>query len=233
MVESPDTGLSLALLGTGPRIFGFQPPLIPAGRHKIPVGTYFPMIFDTQAGWLIDVKSSPQGEYPKMYKTMDEMYKGLRTGTAPYDAESGTYAFAQYTASPAMIDIQLGKFVTVSAHRDLRKLADGSAYFNREAAERFMPNQFYRFLWNGKKYSLSDEQAKVVDVLLHAMADGKQSCSKAEILKAFDSSTFHPGGVKFVFNNGVHPAWSELIMSDGNDVSPNYSLKPLDASASI
>lgn len=185
------------------------------------------MIFDTQAGWLNDVKSSPQGEYPKMYKTMDEMYKRLRTGTAPYDAESGTYAFAMYTASPALIDIQPGKFVTVSAHRDFRKLAEGSGYFNRDAAERFMPGQFYRFLWNGTKYSLSDEQAKVVDVLLHAMADGKRSCSKAEILKAFDKSKFHPGSVKFVFNNGNHPAWGKVISESEDGESEFYRMVPL------
>ncbi len=232
IVESSDAGLSLALLGTGPRIIGFQPPLIPAGRHKIPVGSYTPLIFDTQAGWLNDVKSSPQGEYNKIYKTMDEMYKGLKTGTVPYDAESGTYAFAQYTASPPHIDIQPGKFATVFARRDLKKIAEGSAYFNRDAAERFMPDQFYRFLWNGTKYSLSDEQAKVVDVLLHAMADGKQSLSEDEILKAFDDRIFHPASVKFVFNDGAHPAWNELIAPVGNDEVPSYSLRPLDADTS-
>jgi len=227
ILDTEDTGIHVALIGTGPRIIGFQPPLIPAGRHKIPVGSYIPLFFDTQAGWLNDVKSSPQGEYKQIYKTIDEVYKGLKTGTAPYDAESGTYAFAQYTASPASIDIQPGKFVTVSAHRDLRKLANGSAYFNRDAAERFMPDQFYRFLWNGKKYSLSDEQAKVIDVLLHAMADGKQSCSKAEILKAFDKSKFHQASVKFVFNNGNHPAWGEVIAESEDGEFEHFRMVPL------
>ena len=135
------------------------------------------------------------------YKGIDEGFKGLKSGTALYDAEFGTYAFAQYNASPSRIGIQPGKFATVFARRDLRKIAEGSAYFNRDAAERFRPDQFYRFLWNGTKYSQSSEQAKVIDVLLHAMADGKPTCPKEEILKAFDKSKFHPASVKFVFNN--------------------------------
>jgi len=98
---------------------------------------------------------------------------------------------------------------------------------NRDAAERFMPDPFYRFLWNGTKYSLSDEQAKAVDVLLHAMANGKQSCSKEEILKAFDKSKFHPASVKLVFNNGSHPAWGELIIASEDGGPDEFRLVPL------
>ena len=181
IVPELDPGLHLALIGNGPRVLGFAPPMIPQGRHKVPAGSYTPLIFDSWAGWLGDVKSNPQGDYQGIYRTIDMTMSGLDIGTSLYDAESGTWSVSQYTADPSPFEIKAGGFTTVTARRDLRKIAAGSACFNQDATHRFVAGQFYRFLWNGRKYSLSADQAIVVDFLLKRLADGQLATLELEV----------------------------------------------------
>ena len=228
IVKKTDPGLYVALIGSGPRIVGFSPPLLPEGRHKIPVGSYIPLIFDTSAGWLGDVKSNPQGNYERIYDNIETTMSGLDIGKSFYDAESGTWTVAQYTADPSYFDIKAGEFTTVTARRNLRKIADGSAYFNRDANQRFVAGQFYRFLWNSETYSLSAYQAIVVDILLKRLADGQVESSERDVLDAaFEAGSKRADSVKTVFNLGNHPAWGTVVTSKSKDDSTVVSMVPL------
>ncbi len=230
IVPKLDPGLHLALIGNGPRVLGFAPPMIPQGQHKVPAGSYTPLIFDSWAGWLGDVKSNPHGDYKGIYRTIDMTMSGLDIGTRFYDAESGTWSVSQYTADPSLFDIKAGEFTTVTAHRDLRKIVDGSAYFNRDAKHRFVAGQFYRFLWNGKKYSLSADQAIVVDVLLKRLADGQLETPEQDVLKAIVELGGTPSdSLQTIFNLGKHPAWDNVVTSSNQTSIRMVSMMPLES----
>lgn len=235
ILDCGDPGTFVAIMGLGPRISGQGYERLPAGRHKLPVGSYSIMVFDTQAGWLRDVKSNPNGDYAKIFPVVDEMYEKMDLGRKPYDAESGTFAFSEYSHAPngSMVAIKPGEFASVVARRDLKSIAGGSWTFNRDSAERFMPGQFYRFLWNGEKYSLSAEQAKVVNQLLQRLANDtteNHAMTESEILNTlFVESDSPPETLAAVFNEGKHPAWNRVIFSDTDtDTQQNtFSLVPL------
>ena len=228
IIASVDPGNYVAVTGLGPRIFDGQPILVPAGRHKLPVGDYGVIVFDTLAGWLYDIRSSPNGEYEKIYKTVDFVFSQVEMEGEIYDAESGTYTFAQYAAEPSLLRIQPGEFVTVDVDRKLKQIADGSWVFNRKAAERFMPGQFYRFLWNGQKYSFSADQAKAVDILLHAHADGKPLVAETDLLgQIFLDETKRSKNLEDVFNGGKHPAWGNVLVSRNNGNAEYLCMAPL------
>jgi serine/threonine protein kinase len=228
ILDTSDAGLHVALIGSGPRIMGFTPPLIPAGRHKVPVGAYFGIVFDSQAGWLQDVKSNPQGDYESIFSNIDSTFAGLDTGSSFYDAESGTYAFAQYTTDPVRIEVKPGEFSTLTARRDLRKISDGSAYFNRDGKQRFVAGQFYRFLWNSEKFSLSSDQGIVVDILLKRLADGQVETPEREVLDAaFEAGARRTDSVQTIFNLGNHPAWNKVVRSESKDDATVISIVPL------
>lgn len=227
-IDSIDPGTHVAITGMGPRITGEGPVLLPAGRHKLPVGNYNLMIYDTRSGWMGDIKSNPDGDYQKIYKTVDHVFKQVKLDRPVYDAEAGTYTFAQYSSDPNPIKIEPGEFTTVNTRRNLKRIADGNSVFNKDAATRFMPGQFYRFLWNGEKYSFSADQAKVIDVLLNAYAEKRSALPESEVMTgAFPDDTQRPLSVKAIFNEGNHPSWTEVIESSNNEDSNRLQMVPL------
>lgn len=230
ILDCGDPGTYVAIMGLGPRIVGQGYEILPSGQHKLPVGNYSVMVFDTKAGWLRDVKSNPNGDYAKLYHMIDEMYEKVDIGRTPYDAESGTFAFSEYSHSPegSTVIIKPGEFTTVMARRNLRKIADGNASFNRDGKQRFIAGQFYRFLWNGTKYSLSTDQAIVVDILLKRLADGQTGTAERNVLDAaFEAGGKRADSVQTIFNNGNHPAWGTVVVSDSSDDSTTVAMVPL------
>ncbi|MCA9038405.1 MAG: hypothetical protein KDA91_24940, partial [Planctomycetaceae bacterium] len=194
-----------------------------------PVGRYFVQVFDTQAGWLNDIRSSSNGEYEKIFKTVDHMFKDVDLDRPVYDSESGTYTFAQYNAQRGSLTIESGKFATVDVRRNLKAIARGSDWFNKEAAERFMPGQFYRFLWSGTKYSFSADQARVVDVLLRAHAHDQSDMSETDVLtQAFHDEASRPQNLASVFNDAKHPAWGIVFSAIDSGEMTRFQLKPLE-----
>ncbi|MEZ6039901.1 MAG: serine/threonine-protein kinase [Planctomycetaceae bacterium] len=229
IIESVDPGTFVAITGAGPRVIDGQPVLLPAGQHKLPVGRYFVQVFDTQAGWLNDIRSSSNGEYEKIFKTVDHMFKDVDLDRPVYDSESGTYTFAQYNAQRGSLTIESGKFATVDVRRNLKAIARGSDWFNKEAAERFMPGQFYRFLWSGTKYSFSADQARVVDVLLRAHAHDQSDMSETDVLtQAFHDEASRPQNLASVFNDAKHPAWGIVFSAIDSGEMTRFQLKPLE-----
>ncbi|MFY9252600.1 MAG: serine/threonine-protein kinase [Fuerstiella sp.] len=216
ILDCGDPGTFVAIVGMGPRIIESSYELLPAGRHKLPVGTYEVLILDTQAGWLRDVKSNSKGDYEKLYPRIEEQFENVEIGRKPYDADSGAFTFSEYSPSSkgSLVIIKPGEFTSVVAKRNLKEISSGSWQFNRDGAERFLQGQFYRFLWNGTKYSLSANQAKVVDVLLKHLADGQPAMPEADVMAAvFDQPDKRPVSVKAVFNDGSHPAWEMVVTS--------------------
>lgn len=65
------------------------------------------------------MKSNPQGNSQAISPTIDMTMSGLDIGKSFYDAESGSWPLAQYTADPATLDISLRQITTVVARRDL------------------------------------------------------------------------------------------------------------------
>ena len=226
ILQGDDPGTHVVVVGLGPYISGKGPQVLPPGRHKLPVGTYTVMVFDTVAGWLPDVKSHPQGEYQKLFGLMDTVYKNADIAGVPYDADTGTYAYAQYAAGRNPIKIEAGEFVTVDARRNLKQIAETNWQFHRAADQRFQPREFYRFLWNSRKYSLTASQAKVIDFLLCAYADDRRMVEESEILATvFPNESARPQNLNFVFAEGEHPAWGTVV--EANDDRKQYGLREL------
>ncbi|MCA9049822.1 MAG: hypothetical protein KDA89_13895, partial [Planctomycetaceae bacterium] len=234
ILQGDDPGTHVAVIGLGPYVSGQGPQILPSGRHKLPVGTYGVMVFDTVAGWLPDVKSHPQGEYQKLFAVMETVYKNADIAGLPYDADTGTYAFAQYAAGRNPIKIEAGEFVTVDARRNLKQIAGTNWQFHRDADERFLPGEFYRFLWNSRKYSLTANQAKVIDFLLHAYADDRRMVDESEILTVvFPDESERPQNPKHIFADDYHPAWGTVVETKESQTQYGMTSLKTDGASSI
>ena len=210
-IAEPD--IHVLLLGMGPTVVGYYPAEIPAGRHKVPAGRYSVMIFDKQVGWLKDIAAAPGATHNGALRTLDHMLGSLNQSLQLYDPQTGAYTASQYSATNQQIEIKPGEFQSVVAARDLKKIVGRPN--NKEDArgyKRFTEEKFYRFLWNGKTYSFSALQARVVNELLQRMlADTLPADEESVLTTVVELDAAPAGSISEIFNNGQHPAWGEVV----------------------
>ncbi len=226
LLEIPDPNLNVLLMRFDSNDIGFRGDLFAAGEHQVPAGKYQVVVLDQLAGWLLDVKSDKRNQqsYEKVYNTIDNIFGGGKVygggdgdsygggasgmtsigASRPglYDPSSGTWSVVQY--SIGMVEIQPGEFETVVAKRDLKAIALHH--------EEFVDGKFYRFLWNGEKYSFSATQARVMQELLQAYADGISEIKESVVLETLNEHREEPiTSLMNIFNEGKHPGWLQLI----------------------
>jgi len=111
------------------------------------------------------------------------------------------------------IDVKPGEVIPVSVSHDYKKLAENQPDWSLDP--------LFKFEWivnpktmTSKRFTLSIQEAKVVQQLLEAFADGKPDVPEIELLKTVNTGS-NPGvykSLKQKFNDGKHPAWGTLIV---------------------
>ncbi|WP_339734304.1 protein kinase [uncultured Gimesia sp.] len=110
------------------------------------------------------------------------------------------------------IEVKPGAIVPVTISRDYAKLAENHPNWSWRA--------LFKFRWPDSRlgtrqvFTLSVQDALVVQQLFLAFADGKPDVAEADLLKTA-STGFNPGiydSLEQYFKNGKHPAWGKLIV---------------------
>lgn len=174
--------------GFADRFFSLEPI-----THELPAGKYLIKVSSSLAGW------SRRDESPGN----DRAVPGGSRGSHP------TYGTPQYELKT--VAVKPGEIVSVTIKPDYSKLAENHPHWSQGGLFKFHwaktgPNSL-------KIYTLSLQQALVVQELFKAYADGKPDVAESTLLKVSEdkSSQDTPQSLESIFNAGQHPAWKTLI----------------------
>ncbi|MFK7778499.1 MAG: protein kinase [Gimesia sp.] len=121
------------------------------------------------------------------------------------------YSNPQYTY--ATIEVKPGKILSVEISRDYKRLAENHPNWS--------PYALCEFVWpvsskitKSNRFKLSIQDAKVVQQLLEAFANGKPDVSEHDLLAAVNKGvkSDKKKSLTELFNKGKHPAWGTLIV---------------------
>ncbi|QDT30790.1 serine/threonine-protein kinase [Thalassoglobus polymorphus] len=236
ILEIQDPKLKVLLVRFDSNDTGFRGNLLSQGEHQVSVGKYQIVLLDGLAGWFLNLKDEQSNQsFKQVYEVVNKIYGEGYGGTSGYggagvignrssvmksagyrpglyDSRSGTWSIIQY--SIGSVEIKPGQFESVVAKRDLKAIA--------RQHDDFVDGKFYWFLWNGDKYSFSAPQARVIQELLEAYANGNSAVMESDVLKKLNADREEPvTSLEEVFNDGKHPGWKQLVdwTREGNDAS--------------
>jgi len=111
------------------------------------------------------------------------------------------------------IEVKPGQIFSVEISRDFKILAENQPNWSMDA--------LFQFVWpvnsktkTSKRFKLSVQDAKVVQQLLEAFAEGEADVAESDLLKTANTGldTGLLKSLKQKFNNGKHPAWGTLVV---------------------
>lgn len=218
IVEVADEGLEV-YLASGPGGLPAMLGPLDSGEHEVPTGTFRVVVRDSLAGWL--------SENPQTFdfEPFSRVPVGFGTDVGRFNlGSSNEEAYPQYEVTG--VEVKPGEFAHVVVRRDLAVL--------RDHHEEVVDGHFYRLLWNGRVYTLSSDQTRIVKLLVAGMANGDSSLREPNIpvLLPTLGDAWTDGGVKAIFNDGKHPAWDSVVSWAEQDGKRTVVMVPLKGAAS-